>query len=273
MNNTYKSDKKVTILAILLFVITVAVIISGVEYDKKRDAKNEKAIAAYQKKELGQAKEKNSTGKVKESKDVKTIGKGKSIKYLSIGDSVTLGYGASSQDSFFTNRLGTLITNNMGFQVQKNNIAKRGELLSEALNDVSQINSWSPDLITIEYGTNDSNTENNVSPAVFENELNTLLDGITTKVNRKPTIVLMTTWNVSYGQRYDDIITNIGKQRNIPVVNMKDIYSNKTNVCTAGNKTFYGVSDDFSPNDKGMEAIANVLYQKVQPLLYEKASK
>ncbi|AAK80566.1 lysophospholipase L1-like esterase [Clostridium acetobutylicum] len=273
MGNGYKSDKKMTVTVLVLLIITITVIISGIIHDKKRDKDNEKVVEAYQKKELGQPKDKKTQEKQDTPKNTKDVGKGKVLKYIAVGDSVTAGYSATSQDNFFVNKLSSLITNNMGFQVEKNNMGKRGSLISEAINNVNEINSAAPDVITIEYGTNDSNSANNISAVAFENQLNNFIDDVTIKVKRNPIIVLMTTWNVNYGENYDQVINSVGQKRNIPVVNLKPIWSDKTNIGPSGEKTYYGVSDEFNPNDKGMNAIASDIYGKIQPILYERNNK
>lgn len=269
-NGGYKTDKKATIIAFLLLIITVGVIVSGVIKDSKREKDNEKIAYAYEKKQLG--KEKSNKIQVKRNKeqDMENIGKGKTLKYIAIGDSVTAGYSASSQDNFYVNKIGARVTANMGFQVQQNNMGKRGAVISDAINNINEINSYAPDIVTIEYGTNDSNINNNISTNIFENELNTLIDDLTIKVKRTPTIILMTTWNVNYGEKYDEVINRVGQNRKIPVLDLKPIWTDKTNMGPEGNRDYYGVSDDFNPNDKGMNSIANAVYEKLQPILYEK---
>ncbi|URZ04192.1 SGNH/GDSL hydrolase family protein [Clostridium felsineum] len=269
-NGVYKTDKKAIIIAFVLLIITVAVIISGIIQDSKREKDNEKIAYAYDKKHSGKEKSNKVQVKDKKEKDMKNIGKGKTIKYIAIGDSVTAGYSASSQDNFYVNKVGTLITANMGFQVQQNNMGKRGGVISDAINNVNAINNYAPDIVTIEYGTNDSNASNNISTNVFENELNTLIDDLTIKVKRTPTIILMTTWNTNYSEKYDEIIDKVGENRKIPVIDLKPIWTDKTNIGPEGNKGYYGISDNFNPNDKGMNSIASTVYGKLQPILYEK---
>lgn len=187
------------------------------------------------------------------------------LVYSAIGDSLTAGYYSSTENKRFVNVLSSLLENKMGFSVKTFSNGNYGGTLSNGLKAINQINSQRPDLVTVEFGTNDLNEQNNVPVNIFKNELNKMIDGITQNVNKTPKIVLVTTWNQGEkSQPFDDAIYSVGKKRHILVANVSALWHDSSNIGPAGKRTFQGKSDNFHPNDKGHAAIAQTIFDVVK---------
>ena len=72
------------------------------------------------------------------------------------------------------------------------------------------------------------------------------------------------------GDPFDQVITRVGEERNIPVVNVETIWSNPTTKGPSNSNTFNGPSDAFHPNDDGHTAIALAIYQQIAPILIDR---
>lgn len=244
-------------LIVLLFFALIVTIIIGSIYDKYRETKIDAKI-----------EERND--------EFVNVGVGKQLKYIPLGDSLTAGYFATEESNAYVNVFCNMLKENMGFEVIKadNKIIRNnryGAVLQGTLTqeNLSYVNSQKPDLVTIEYGTNDSNKENNVSPEVFKKQLNTLIDSISG--DNKPIIALLTTWNkYNEGNGIDKVIKEVGQERHLPVVDLSDIWKNDNNKGPAGVNTWVGISDKFHPNDQGMKEIADKLYESTDKLIYNR---
>lgn len=259
------------LIGILIFV-TIAIITGGTIYDNNRDTKVAKIAEIQNKKEFS-LEQKQEKAKEVLTQKMKTIGKGKVLKYCPMGDSLTAGFYATTEDKAFVSVLSNLLYKNMGFKVQKTVTAKYGGLLSGALQHVDEVNAQNPDLVSIEFGTNDSNPENHVSPDMFKMKLNTLIDDITIKVDHHPLIVLVTTWNKGDGYKYDEVIREVGQKRNIPVADITSIWNDASNIGPEGTKVYDGTRDNFHPNDAGMENIANAIFNEIQLPIFNRYNK
>lgn len=277
-----KKTKLSTYGVIALAIVTFLVLFIGYEVDQKRETESTKITIAQEQEKKIKADEEKAKADAEKSQleqKVKSVGAGKTIKYIPMGDSLTSGYFATTEENSFVNKFCDLLKNKMSFTYVDKGISKAignnhyGSILAGALvkENIEAVNSQQPDLITIEYGTNDCSPQNNVSQDTFRTQLNTLIDSVTINVNRDPTIVLLTTWgNSESSGKLDDVIIEVGKERNIPVVNLKPIYSDWNNKGPKEIQTFRGASDNFHPNDNGHDEIANAIYEKVEPLLLEK---
>lgn len=206
-----------------------------------------------------------------EAQTFKATGHGHTIKYSPMGDSLTSGYFATTEQNDFVNKLSTLLSENMGFSVTTAEAGKYGGLLSGGLEGLKDVNSQSPNLITVEFGSSDCGPQNHVDPKIFETELNSLIDGLTVKAGKGPIIVLVTTWNQgTMGDPFDQVITEVGDERHIPVVNVKPIWSKPTTKGPANLNTFNGLSNAFHPNDDGHAQIAQAIYEQIKPILIDR---
>jgi len=241
--------------------------------DNKRQAKILQTIRIQQGKDA-EAKIAQQKAEEKTKEAMKVAGKGHVLKYSAIGDSLTAGYAATSTDKAFINRFSSLLIDNMGFDVKTTNNGLSGAILSYGLTLASKVNEQTPDLITIEFGTNDGNNANRVDPKVFETQLNQLLDDLTINAKRDPLIALLTTWNVgSDGVLFNQAIYKVGEERHIPVIDISSIGADPISSGPAGVKRAGGgVTDAFHPNDVGMDEIAKAIDSQIEPLLFARVT-
>jgi lysophospholipase L1-like esterase len=252
---------------ILTIVITfIFGIILGMFIDKSLNKRIKPELKKQSQNQL-----KDNKVKKEESNQTIYINEKHTIKYCPIGDSLTAGFYAISEDKSFVNVLSQMLDSKMNFNVQTYVTAKPGGIISDVLNNIDKINEQKPDLITIEFGTNDSNIDKRIAPSTFANNLNQLIDSLTINVNRHPSIILVTTWNKgNSGKEFDNVIKDIGHKRNIPVADINSIALDTSAKGPKGIKTYKGIRDTFHPNDKGMDEIAKTIYDKAEPLLSER---
>ncbi|PFN80580.1 GDSL family lipase [Bacillus sp. AFS076308] len=191
----------------------------------------------------------------------------KELIYSPMGDSLTAGYTATKESNRYTAVLAQLIEEKLGYHFTQKGLYKAGSTLWQfGLPNYDIINKQNPDLITIEYGTNDLQNDNrHETPYQFKYNLLLLLNKIQ-KDDRK--IILVTTWNRGgRSATYDQVIKEVGLQRNIPVADISSVWQNRTDTHgPAGLETPYGDSDDFHPNDKGHKEIAEIIFKQVKTL-------
>lgn len=183
------------------------------------------------------------------------------LKYVAIGDSLTAGLFADKEDERFCNVLSTKISEEMGYDVKLEKIGTPGGTLGGGLDSLSVINKSKPDFVSIEFGTNDLNNENNVPVETFKSQLNELIDGIQEGRKEEVKFVLVTTWNQGKkGLEFDKAIKEVGDDRKIPVANIATIWNNSSTKGPEGRETFIGLSDNWHPNTKGHKLIAEKIY-------------
>lgn len=185
------------------------------------------------------------------------------LTYSPMGDSLTDGYYASTVNTKFTSVLAKTIENELGYSVKIDGIAKYGGLLERGVAGAPKIKEKNPDLVTIEYGTNDSDPNNSdVTPEAFEDQLNELIDTLIEDNEKPPLIVLVTTWN--QGDKaipFDNVIKKVGEERSLPIADVNHIWKQQDNKGPAGVETLFGESDNWHPNDKGMKLIADEIFK------------
>lgn len=272
-------DRTVYAIALICFLVlaNIAVVYFGVQKEKKDRAKVDAEIkvaniANAQAKVEAEARVAAAEAKVAEAAQaLRVVGQGHTIRYSPMGDSLTAGYFATTEQNDFVNKLSTLLRDNMGLGVTALEAGNYGGLLSDALKVVANVNRQSPNLITIEFGSSDCSPQQHVDPKIFETELNNLIDGLTVKVGRDPIIVLVTTWDQGVmGDPFDQAIIKVGGERHIPVANVHPIWTMTETKGPPNRMTFNGPSDAFHPNDYGHGSIAEAIYQQVKPILLDR---
>lgn len=264
-------NKKITLFFLCVFAALVFVM-GYSHYTDKIEAQHSKAKSEFQEvvQSVNQKDESNLPSKdidLSSKPKVRPTDKGKLI-YSPIGDSLSAGYFAKTSEDKFTTILSKGLENHLGYQVEEIGVASYGGVLTGGLKAIPDMNQNNPDLISIEFGTNDCNKENNVSIEKFERNLNKLIAGVTTEVGKSPYIVLVTTWNQgSKCEPFDKVIKNVGKDKNIAVADISDIWKNEKTKGPAGVDTYRGESDTFHPNNVGMKQIAERIFTVIEPQL------
>lgn len=256
--------RKKTLLILVLSMVAIGVITYG-QLQNRQQQKVHTEIARAETQRIADEKAKEEEA----MHQLKIKGEGHTIRYFALGDSLTEGYYATSYDNTFVQLIGNKLRDRMSFDVDIEQHGLAGSKLAWGLGEVSKINEAEPDLVTIEFGTNDADPKKNPTDLeLFESHLNELIDGITVDVDRNPAIVLVTTWRMSeYGVPYDNIIKKVAKERNIPVAAVNAASMDNLNVGPEGRDTYLGKSDIYHPNDRGMEQISEIIYEQVEPLM------
>lgn len=262
----------------LLFLIALLILLYGnhrfdtkvqttVENAQKEIAKDNAAQVAKQKKE--------EEAKIKEKQRIYNKHKGEKLSYSPMGDSLTLGQGASEEGKRYTSLLSQMIERELGYDVQLNDgVVAAGRGLKDAgIPNLQKIIDEEPDFVTIEFGTNDldSNKQNTFStPEEFEERLQEVIDALNSELTESPKIILVTTWRS--GEKsltYDKVIEGVGEKNNIPVVNIQSVWRNRSDTFVAeGYVDYLGVTGDgLHPNDKGYQLIAEKIFEKAYETL------
>lgn len=183
------------------------------------------------------------------------------IVYSPMGDSLTEGYFATSSDKRFVEVYAKMLEDKLGYQVDVQGVAGYGGTSINGINGLEEIKSQSPDLITIEFGTNDADPANGSDIETFKANLDTMIQTVSTIGNKKPKIILVTTWN--QGDKaipFDKAIKEAGKKYDLPVADISNIWKDSSTKGPEGVQTFKGLSDNWHPNDEGMQRIAEKIY-------------
>ncbi|UFT98863.1 SGNH/GDSL hydrolase family protein [Radiobacillus kanasensis] len=198
----------------------------------------------------------------------------KRLIYIPIGDSLAEGWHATTKDKSYISILSQFIQKGLGYNViTKNGVRVAGAGLKDAaMPNISKIIMEHPDLITIEFGTNDSNRNKKayVPPEEFKMLLWHLVERLQ-QAPSNPKIILVTTWNRGQDSlKYDHIIKAVAEERDIAVANIQNVWMNRTDTCGPDKLvTYNGLSDNWHPNDKGHQEIAEIIFEQAKKLLKE----
>ncbi|HIY57002.1 MAG TPA: SGNH/GDSL hydrolase family protein [Candidatus Tetragenococcus pullicola] len=183
------------------------------------------------------------------------------IIYSPMGDSLTEGYFASTSDKRFVEVYAKMLEDNLGYQVDVEGVSGYGGTTENGVKGLDDIVSQQPDLVTIEFGTNDADPNNGSSIDTFAANLDLMIDTLTSQ-EKIPKIILVTTWNQGEkAEPFDEAIKAIGEKYDLPVADISDIWKDSSKKGPEGVETFKGTSDNFHPNDTGMQKIAEKIYE------------
>lgn len=260
--------------AFLIALVLLLIVGTGCEKMQKHQNSGSR-IETKQNKKIKNFKEKNSS----EKQNKKTIlnelkGSTKtSLKYYALGDSLSVGLFSNKQDSRFTTLFKNDLEKGTGKKVIEINNSSVGKTVTNfGLPNVQNLIDSNPDIVTIEFGTNDSAYGvDSKNLGDFINNLDTLVGRVKNETQAK--ILLMTTWSPSDGQYkdndsiYDQQIKKIGKKYQVQVVDLSKIWKDNPQVTEndLGYSQVYNRSKDtFHPNQQGHDKIAELLYQTIK---------
>lgn len=193
----------------------------------------------------------------------------KSLVYSPLGDSLSVGLMANSQSDRFTSQFTRQIAKATGKKVEEKGTAMVGKTATNfGLPNVQTIIDQDPDIVTVEFGTNDAADVNNEKALPnYRSSIKQILDQLQQKTHAK--IILMTSWSPADGPnkendlRFDKVIKAEGKSRNLPVVNLADIWQGDPSVAGTPASITESVwnrpADTLHPNQKGHDKIAKAL--------------
>jgi lysophospholipase L1-like esterase len=183
-----------------------------------------------------------------------------SLHVLFAGDSLTGGLYASTQENAFKWRM--LASMQQSGSVDESNSALSGGTtlqVSEKYPVPSGL-----DLAVVELGTNDQG--NQVPMDTFTDSYSALLDKIRASSDHVK-IVCAGVWEANGGSAtesdYDVKIRSLCSQAGGVFVSLRQIYTKPDVIGPVGAKAWLGTADDFHPNDKGHQLIADALLQRI----------
>ncbi|MBO0471846.1 SGNH/GDSL hydrolase family protein [Enterococcus sp. DIV0242_7C1] len=191
------------------------------------------------------------------------------LVYAPMGDSLSAGWIVEKEDEKFTSVLATKLSEEFDINIDQKGIFKAGEKASGlGISSIEDIKEQKPDLVTVEYGTNDILAYKD-DQSLLQFEAN--ISHIVTELQAEHIfIVLVTTWNrdQKLSQRYDDVLFKVGAKYGVPVANIRGLWTTQTD--TIDPKKYPNIIDrkeldkDMHPNTKGHEEIAQRIFQTIE---------
>lgn len=191
------------------------------------------------------------------------------LKYVALGDSLAAGLYASKQDKSYQYLVANYLQGKLHYDVTLNGKWETGKTVAEeALPNLSEIIAMKPDLVTIEFGTNEQNRDlpGYVSPAKFHANLAKLVKALK-KSNPKMTIVLVTNWKSGTDAEYRSAYKRVAKRYHVQLVSLTDIWQDSRNIAPKGSKSWAGNADGYHPNDRGNKLIAQKINHTLAKVL------
>ncbi|MEI5989429.1 SGNH/GDSL hydrolase family protein [Enterococcus crotali] len=194
------------------------------------------------------------------------------LTYSPMGDSISAGLIVKNEEQRFTNILANLIEESYDVQVEQKGVFNPGARASDlGISSIEDIKEQKPNIVTIEYGTNDLlDYKNENSLKQFEVNLSYIISELQ---EQNILIVLVTTWNrdQNISQLYDDIIFKVASKYDIPVANIRSLWTNTKDTIEPKSADNFlknkNIKDDMHPNEKGHEEIARRIFQSIEPRL------
>lgn len=265
--------KEIKIVFILILALAIIMFVGNQHYNKKLASMKEQSIQYFNQKQ--EAKEKAEAEQKAREKAIYEEHLGEKLVYAPMGDSISEGWDATSEEKRFITVLSKMIKEKMGYDVQVTDVASRAGtgLKDNGLPNLDLVLEQKPDFITIEYGTNDLYELRKAAyspPEEFKENLSTLIDSIRTKSSKQPKLLLVTTWYRNEKTHiYDEIIKQVGEAKDIQVVDISSVWKRGDTAGPIGNYTPFrdGDSDDWHPNDLGHQLIAEEVYKVAYEIL------
>ncbi|MQS76231.1 SGNH/GDSL hydrolase family protein [Companilactobacillus halodurans] len=258
----------------LLVAILVLLMVVGVGCGQEQATKSKTTNTKTERQEKKSPTKKTTKKNTKKTMliDLKDSKKDKLV-YYALGDSLSVGLFSNNQNSRFTTLFKDKLQQGTGKNVTEINNSSVGKTVTNfGLPNVQSLIDQNPDIVTIEFGTNDSAYGiDSKNLGDFTNNLDTLVQKVQSQTKAK--ILLMTTWSPSDGQYidndavYDRKIKEIGQKYNIPVIDLATIWRNNPKVTENDlnySQVYNRTKDNFHPNQLGHDKIAQLLYQTVK---------
>lgn len=255
-------------IAYLIFLMMITLLVGGCSQ------KTDESVARPVRTEAKQSTKKKNKVDQKQTilTDLKKTKK-KNLIYYALGDSLSVGLFSNDMNSRFTTLFNNDLKKGTGKDVIEINNSSVGKTVTNfGLPNVQDLINHQPDIVTIEFGTNDSAYGvDSKNLGDFTNNLDTLINRV--KQETTAQILLLTTWSPSDGkyisndETYDHEIQNIGKKYNVTVVDLSTIWRNNPKVTENDlgySQVYNRAKDQFHPNQIGHEEIAKLLYKTVK---------
>lgn len=198
----------------------------------------------------------------------------KQIIYAPFGDSLSVGLFSDKKTFRFTSLFAENLQKRLGKPVIEKGTSQVGKMASNfGVEQVDTIIQQHPNLITVEFGTNDAAGGDSLKAINnFSSAMDLILKKLTTKTNAE--IILLTTWSNNGGKHastdkhFDDIIYQLGKKYQLPVADLSSIWDGNNDMTGPYGsylKDFknWGPRDNFHPNQLGHTKIAQLLNKQL----------
>ncbi|NVY96213.1 SGNH/GDSL hydrolase family protein [Lactobacillus sp. DCY120] len=192
------------------------------------------------------------------------IGAGKQLKVAVMGDEIAAGYYAGTPKQAFQYQVTNFLHKSLGYQVSLKGHWRKGATIGgAAIDNYQRLVNWNPDLLILEYGTNDQDPKNSAyaSPKTFWTNLQALLTDLQAKLPQTK-VILLTSWQGKNNQTYDPLIKSAGRQAGIDVLDLAPIWHDQVNRADSSSQTWTKTVTKKWPNTAGQVEIARSLIQK-----------
>lgn len=191
------------------------------------------------------------------------IGHGKTVKYAALGDSLAAGYETSTRENSYQYLVQAYLKHTLGFaKVDLSGFWREGTTARiGGLANVGKVIAAKPDIVTVEYGTNDQDltNPNYVYSDVFRTNMATLVNRLKKGLPHAK-IVLVTSWNSPTAAEYDRQIKSVAKAAHVQIADISQVWRKDRNtISRKSQKSWRGHGDGFHPNDRGNQAIAKLI--------------
>ncbi len=197
------------------------------------------------------------------------------ICYAPMGDSISQGLFAENRKSGFVFKLADQLAMATGKKIKLRGLSEVGKTATDfGAPCLPMIIRQKPALVTIEFGTNDAfegPTPTNLQ--LYRNSLKKIIESLKEKTDSQ--IILMTAWtNPKYPVtssiiQFDQVCREVGAKLEVPVADLSDIWRNRSDVFGPAGRLIpdfskWGGSDDFHPNQRGHQLIAEKLFKIIK---------
>lgn len=267
-------EKQKPALACFLTLLGVLLIISGCNSQSSKSKSKPRANKTEHKTKTNKKSDPQKKTIVSELKDSKK----NTLTYSPLGDSLSVGLLADTKTDRFTSQFARTLQKETGKTVKEAGASQIGKTATNfGLPVIQAIIDQDPDIVTVEFGTNDAADVNNPQALPkYRSSIKQILDQLQSQTHAK--IILMTSWSPKDGPyvdnalRFDKVILDEGKSRHLPVVNLADIWQNDSQVTGSTSQesrnTWGGRHDNLHPNqlghDKIAQALKKVINQKIK---------
>lgn len=194
------------------------------------------------------------------------------LTYCAFGDSLSVGLFSEQKTRRFSTQLASSLQQQLHRKVIEKNTSAVGKTVTNfGIGHVEDVINAKPDLVTIEFGTNDA--AYGTYPLNFNNFSNNL-DATVSRIRHETQaqILLLTTWSSNKGKYiesdriYDQKIKEIRQRYGVTVVDLSQIWKNNPEVTRndQGMSKIYNIQkDEFHPNQYGHDQIVSLLEKTI----------
>ena len=197
------------------------------------------------------------------------------LVYAPFGDSLSVGLFADKKATRFTSLFARQLARLTSKTVTEAGIAEVGKTATNlGVPALPQLVAQHPDVITIEFGTNDAvGGATSTALAAYQQALTTIVTTLQKETSAQ--LILMTTWSPNQGPyvnadlKFDAVVKAVGQTYQVPVVDLATIWQGHDDVTgPAGTVipdfTANGPRDTFHPNQRGHDQIAAQLIKTLE---------